>query len=91
MNNPTHNKGLTLIEVMIVVAIIGLLLAIAVPMLSKEAHSREGLPRLQVQSDWIRVDQRSEAAVIHDNLKGNNYCVLRSIKNTTNTPPQLEK
>lgn len=60
-------KGFTLIEIMIVVAIIGILVAIAVPGF---IHSRERARATACQENLIRIDQAIQQYIIMERVEG---------------------
>ncbi|MDK2972797.1 MAG: type pilus assembly protein PilA [Candidatus Sumerlaeota bacterium] len=60
-------RGFTLIEIMIVVAIIGILIAVAVPGFIR---SRERARVTACQENLIRIDQAIQQYVIQENVQG---------------------
>jgi type IV pilus assembly protein PilA len=64
-----NKKGFTMIEVMIVIAIIGIIAAIAIPKFVKHKAIQEGCPCQEVQSisniTKVDIDQEKKSAVIH--------------------------
>lgn len=73
-------KAFTLIEVMIVVAVLGLLAAIMIPAITKSKKAQAAHPRIQLTSEWVKIDQRSECAMVRDSISMRDYCVIRDIQ-----------
>lgn len=72
-NNPGHGDGFTLIELMIVVAIIGILAAVAYP--SYQDHVRKG-NRAAAQAFMMEVAQRQQSYLVNNRSYANNLTTL---------------
>jgi type IV pilus assembly protein PilA len=64
-----NKKGFTMIEVMIVLAIIGILAAIAIPQFVAYKHKKDGCPATMSQSisdiTNVEIDKEKETVIIH--------------------------